>query len=386
MKIAWSIFLVFCGFQSLLSHNSLKIDSLQHELLTAVDTNKIVTLNSIAVYYIDEQPDSAIKYLKISLKNSKLINYDRGIAHAFGLMGNYYSIVGDYDVSEDYFDKSIGLYKTLGDKAKTAHFQIMKASLCIVQKNYVDAFLILNEVKTIADEKIRANVNYSIAYIYHEIENYEEALKYIHLSLKYYEKTNNNFQIAICNNFLGSIYSHLDKNDLALKYYNNSLKLVKDTVSNLDYALVIGNIGMIKNREKKYGEAIDMYQKAAEILVRPGDKLHLANIYNNMANTYYSLNKISKSEEYYQKAKTIYIGLNDEKRSALCLLGLANLYQETNPPELQRNITIYPYKKNCTLLYTDFTKPNRIIYLHLIIIKNIFWLKTAFLISIKKNQ
>jgi AraC-like DNA-binding protein len=202
-----------------------------------------------------------------------------------------------------------------------------------VQKKYVDAFLILNEVKKNADEKIGANVNYSIAYIYQEIENFEEALKYIHLALKYYEETNNNFQIAICNNFLGSIYSHLNKNDLALKYYNNSLNLVADTVSSLDYALVIGNIGMIKNREKKYGEAIEMYQKAAEIFDRPGDKLHLANIYNNMANTYFSLNSIVKSEEYYRRAKTIYIELNDEKRVASCLLGLANLQQETNPEQ-----------------------------------------------------
>jgi tetratricopeptide (TPR) repeat protein len=108
----------------------------------------------------------------------------------------HYNIIGDYDVSEEYYNKSIGLYKTLGDVEKTAHFQIMKASLYIVQKKYVDAFLILNEVKKNADEKIGANVNYSIAYIYQEIENFEEALKYIHLALKYYEETNNNFQIT----------------------------------------------------------------------------------------------------------------------------------------------------------------------------------------------
>ncbi len=333
MKNIWLILSLFCVFQNLSSQNKTIIDSLQDELSTAIDTTRIIILNSIANQYIERNPDSAIKYLKISLTNAELINYKNGIARAYGLMGNCYSITGDYDISDNYYNKSIGLYENLGNKSKTAHYQIRKAYLYIVQNNYIDAFLILNKVKEIADKKTEANVNYSIAYIYHEIENLEEALKHIQLSLKYYEKTGNIKLIANCNNFLGSIYYHLNKNDVALKYYNNSLELLKDTDLDKDYAFVIGNIGLIKDRKKKYKEAITMYQKAARILIMTVDKFPLANIYNNLASTYYSLNNYTKSEEYFQKAKNIYSALNDERSVALCLLGLANLQKESNPEQ-----------------------------------------------------
>ena len=333
MKSVWLIFSLFCISQNLSSQDKIKVDSLQNELLTATDTTRIIILNNIAQQYINNNPDSAIKYLEVSLESAKLLNYHKGIAVAYGLMGNCYSIIGDYDISENYYNKSIDLYEKLGNNAKTAHYQIRKAYLYIIQNNYIDAFSILNKVKESADEKIEASVNHSIAYTYHEIENFEEALRYIHLALKYYEKEGNIPQIANCNNFMGSIYYQLNKNDMALKYYNNSLNLIKDTLLGKDYAFVIGNIGLIKDREKKYDEAIVLFQKAAEILIRPSDKLALANIYNNLADSYYSINNYTKSEEYFDKAKIIYSELNDERGIALCLSGLASLQKESSPEQ-----------------------------------------------------
>jgi len=333
MKIGWLIFFLFCISHSLFSQDKEKIDSLFYELSIATDTTKVALLNNIASQYADNNPDSSIKYLEISLKNAELLKYENGIAEAYGLLGNCYSITGDYALSEDYYNKSINLYQKLGNKAKTANFQILKAYLHIVQGNYIDAFLILNKVKEDANDKIEARVNHSIAYTYHELENFEEALKYIHLALKYYEKVGNISQIANSNNFIGSIYYQLNDNDMALKYYNNSLKLSEDYPKDKDYAFVIGNIGLIKDQEKKYDEAIELFQKAALILTRPSDKMALANIYNNLADTYYSINDYAKSEEYFNKAKNIYLELNDERSVALCLLGLANLQKESNPKQ-----------------------------------------------------
>jgi len=301
-RIIVLLYFLFIGFYNLSSQDILIIDSLQNKLKTATDTNRIILFNNIANQYIYNNPDSAIKYLKTSLENAELINYGNGMATVFGLMGKYYSIIGEYDLSEEYYNKSISIFQKIGNKAKIAHYQMLKAYLYIVQGNYIDAFLILNKVKESADDKIEARVNYSIAYTYHELENLEEALRYIHLALKYYERVGNTSQIANCNNFIGSIYYQLNDNDMALKYYNKSLKFSQNNPKGKDYAFVIGNIGLIKNREKKYDKAIELFQKAALILTRPSDKMALANIYNNLADTYYSIVNYSKSEEYFNKA------------------------------------------------------------------------------------
>ena len=332
-RIIVLLYFLFIGFYNLSSQDILIIDSLQNKLKTATDTNRIILFNNIANQYIYNNPDSAIKYLKTSLENAELINYGNGMATVFGLMGKYYSIIGEYDLSEEYYNKSISIFQKIGNKAKIAHYQMLKAYLYIVQGNYIDAFLILNKVKESADDKIEARVNYSIAYTYHELENLEEALRYIHLALKYYERVGNTSQIANCNNFIGSIYYQLNDNDMALKYYNKSLKFSQNNPKGKDYAFVIGNIGLIKNRKKKYDKAIELFQKAALILTRPSDKMALANIYNNLADTYYSIVNYSKSEEYFNKAKNIYLELNDERSVALCLLGLANLQKKSNPKQ-----------------------------------------------------
>jgi len=332
MKIVLSIFSIFFFIQ-VSSQNLAKIDSLQKELITARDTNKVILLNNIAHEYIESHPDSAIEYLEISLKNAKAIKYENGIARANSLMGYCYIIIGDYASAEKYYNKSIDIYTKLGNKLKSSKYQVRKAYLYILQNNYINAFEILKKVKETADEKTEADVHHLIAFAYHQIENFEEALNHIHLALEYYEKEDDIQQIAKCNNFIGSVYYQLNKNDIALKYYTNSLNLIKEKDLGKDYAFVIGNIGLIKEKDGEYKEAIAKYQEAAKILITTADKFPLANIYYNLANAYYSLDNYSESEEYYQKAKNIYSDLNDEKSIALCLLGLANLQKESRPKQ-----------------------------------------------------
>ncbi|OYT16225.1 MAG: hypothetical protein B7C24_08850 [Bacteroidetes bacterium 4572_77] len=333
MKIALSIFSVFFFFIQVSSQNLIKIDSLQKELITARDTSKVILLNNIAREYIESQPDSAIGYLEISLKKAKAINYENGLARAHSLMGYCYIIIGDYSLAEKYYNKSINLYSELGNKLKSSKYQVRKAYLYILQDNYIDAFEILNKVKETADEKTEADVNHLMAFAYHQIENFEEALNHIHLALEYYEEEDDIPQIAKCNNFIGSIYYQLNKNDIALKHYTNSLNLIKDKGLDKDYAFVVGNIGLIKESAGEYKKAIAKYQEAARILITTADKFPLANVYYNLANSYYLLNNYSESEEYYQKAKNIYSDLDDEKSIALCLLGLANLQKESHPKQ-----------------------------------------------------
>src|SRR2546423_10468852 len=80
-----------------------QIDSLKKVLLTAKDTSQINCLNTLGKIYQEIKTDSALFYSHQVLSETKSLNYRKGAAEAFLVIGNIYLIRGDYKSAEQNF-------------------------------------------------------------------------------------------------------------------------------------------------------------------------------------------------------------------------------------------------------------------------------------------
>jgi len=333
MKLKITILIFTFALQSIYvnAQNHRVIDSLQNELKFAKDTVKVNLTNRIASIYADSEPDSTYKYVSISLKEATKINFERGLAITYEIFGEFYFNKGEYKLADENFNKSLKIYEKFDNNNDNniAGILIRKATISIKKNDMLNALTLLNKAKIIGNKTTISNCNYSIAYIYAMIENYEKSLFYIFSSLKYYETTKDSIKIAHCNNLMGHIYSNINNDSLALIHYTLSLNISK-TRSKRDYAYALGNIGIINNKKGKYELAISIYLKAAEIFIEIDDNYSLANTYNNLGNSYLELKQYQESERYFYLVKNIRTNLNDSAGLATNFLNLGNLYNNNN--------------------------------------------------------
>ena len=329
LKVTVFILLFFLHFTYVNAQNQQVIDSLQNELKIANDTTEINLLNKIAGLYINNYPDSTFKYANIAIQEAKKINFEKGLAFSYKALGGFYFNKGKYDLAEKNYIKALKIHENNTNSNEIARILIRLSSIRIIENNNETAILLLNKARDLGNDEIKSSCNYSVAVIYHYIENYEKSLQYIFLSLEYYMQTGDSIQMANCYNVIGSNYSRVNNDSLALINFNHALEIHKEN-SKIDYAYILGNIGVIYSNSNNNLQAIKVYLQAVKILLKIEDIHSLANIYINLGNSYRDLNNFIKAEDIYNKARDIFIELNDSSNLALYYNKMGILYNKNN--------------------------------------------------------
>ena len=328
-KIIITFFIFLLHFISVNAQNQQTIDSLLLEIKNANDTTEINLNIKIAEFYINNEPDSTLIYANIALEKAKSINFENGLSKAYQILGDYYNNIGEFNLSDENYDKALIIYEKLENKNNIALIYISKAGLKIIYNNFLEAFSLLNKAKILGNEQTISYCNYSLAFIYSMIENYEKSMQHILLSLKFYEAQKDNFQIAHCNNLIGDIYLKTNKDSLAFVHFTYALNIYKNR-SEKDYAFALGNIAIINRKQGKYKEAISTYEHVIEIYKNLNDIYNLAKSYLNLGNTYLETNNFTESEKYFNRAKKIYLDLNNPSGLSNIYQSLASLYKKNN--------------------------------------------------------
>ena len=328
-KGAFIILLLLLHFSLTNAQNQQVIDSLQNELKTANDTTEINLLNKIAQNYIYSASDSTFKYVSMAQKKAESMGYENGLAKTYRILGTYYYNRSNLYLSKKNYQKALHLYEKLELKNSIASIFLSLAAISMIENNFLEAFDLLNKAKNIGNEETINSCNYSIAIMYAKIENYEKALQYILLSLKYFENQKDSFNIAQSHNVIGYIYSCREEDSLALFHYTYALNLTKNN-NQKDYAVLLSNIGVINKTQGNFEEAKKKYLKAEEIYIQLNDLYNLAKTYINLGNLYFELSDFSESEKLYYKAHELHKTLNDTISFAIDYRNLAEIYKKQN--------------------------------------------------------
>ena len=243
-----------------------EIDSLENLLQKNVkeDTTKVNLLTELA--YEQDDIDTLFMYAQKAEKLAKELNFIKGEAVSYHLIGIYYQFTDNLPKAIEFFEKS----KELSEKNN--------------------------------NQEVLCNALLSIAIIYLYQSNYQVSLDYHLQSLKIAEKNNYEDVISGCYNNIGMIYQEQKEYTKAREFYKKSLKIDQQNQDSSSIATTFNNIGTVYFAEGNYEQALIYFKKAYEINEKTKDQFEIYVKLCNIGAGYYKQGKYTEALEFLEKS------------------------------------------------------------------------------------
>lgn len=261
------------------------------------DTLTVTQMNALARLLIQEkQFDRAFSYTQKALELSKKLDFKRGEANTYQVLGNFY--------------------------------EKQEKDLEAV-KNFAASLKIFEEI---GDEREAAFSYYYIGTLYDYQGDFPEALKNLYSGLKIFEKIGHKKGIGLCHSGIGIIYGNTGKNEEALRNYAIALKIWKEIGDVLGISECYNNIGLIYEYQGKYPEALENYFAALEIKKELGNKRGIAGVYNNIGAVYQRQGKYTEALENFLNSLKGFEEIDEKGGIAMSYLNIGIIESKLNRP------------------------------------------------------
>lgn len=257
-------------------------------------------------YFNMNAMDDYKKTTEIIISNSKKANDSVNLAKAYSYLGDYYGSKFESEKAYENYFHAENIYLKLNDQNKVAKTLLSKSVLQFNEKDFIgseksaiDALKILKQTN---NDALTYEANNLLGVIYHEISEFDNAIKYHNAALLILKKQNVPFEFqskATSLNNLGAVYQKNKNYKKALEYYYESLKsenILKDKP--FLYAAILDNVGFCEFKLKKLDLLPELFYKSLAI----NDSLkYFPGIINSNLNLseFYIYKKITVKAFYY---------------------------------------------------------------------------------------
>lgn len=226
-----------------------RVDSLLHELSGASDSLRVQIYYSLSMTFQYSQPDSAMYYGKLCLKEAKEQESKKNLGDAYINMGRLKRDNGSYDAALDDIFASLKIYREIKDSVQIANA--------------------INDI--------------SIVYAYSG--DGKKSLQYFEEALGIFSKTGDLKGEAQTLNNIGLVYLQFF-NDLktAEDYFLKSLEIKNKLGDKKDLGSTYGNLGKIMEENGRFNAALEYYQTAESLFREVDDQIFLVTNLLDQAN------------------------------------------------------------------------------------------------------
>ncbi len=253
-----------------------------------------------------------------------------GIASTNASMAEYANSKNDHINALQYYNKSLNLYKELGDVFNTG---LILYNIGLIQRymgNYGDA--LESHVKTLQIGK-QINNNELITqallgngFDYMLVKNYPEALKNQREALEIFTAIKDS--VGVSNAYYDIGVTHLWSGNLdeALVNHTKGLEIRKKLTNNGDIANSYNFISDIYQKKGKYAEALSNSLQSVKYAELYGESGYTINSYTTVGDIAIKMADYQNSAIYYNKALDLSRKLKNPRYEALSLKGMAEIY------------------------------------------------------------
>ena len=300
-------------------------DSLELVLKTAKeDTVKVNNLYSLSKQYRNiSNFEKAMQYAESALVLADKINYKRGKANAYNIIGNLYIYTSNYPEALKNSLAALKISEELRYKKGIVSSYNNIGIIYDTQGKYAEALenfsACLKIEEEIGNKKNIATSYNNIGYIYRNQGNYAEALEKYFASLKICEEIGDKVGIARSYNNIGIIYRIQGNYAEALETYLASLNIREEIGDKFGIASLYLNIGIVYGSQGKYAEALENSLASLKICEEIGDLQGVGYSYSNIGQVYEILGNYPEALKNYLASLKIYEEIVDKE-------GIANSY------------------------------------------------------------
>jgi len=293
-----------------------KADSLINQLQTATeDTIKINILSALCLELKHYDPPKALVYGRQGLAIAKKLNHKTGILLCSNILGAVCMNQGNYEQVIIYWQQSLRTSEELGDDNSIAETLNDIGEVNRLQGNfpkaldyYLQALKKSEELFLSAEQKgdkdeitkrkqLFAGCLSNVGIIYYYQNDLDKTIDYFLQSLKIWEETGDQYEIARSLDNLGVIYYNKGYNEKALEYHQKSLKIKEELGDKRGIASSLNNIGEVNRLQGNFDRALDYQKQSLKIKQELNDSRGIANSLNNIGETYYDQGNYAKAIE-----------------------------------------------------------------------------------------
>ena len=265
---------------------------------TSKDEDRISSGNKLIEHFLSlGKTDSLLKYFERTKEIAKKMEKPTEIGHFYREVGVIYAKYTEETMALEAFYKALEIGKQINDvflqTIPLLDASIVYTSLGNFEKAYEYQLTVLNilEQQEEKDLPIIAETHYYIGGNFFYQFNYRQALEHYEKSLSIQKDLNNKEGIYSCYGAIGSVYGELNDLDNATKYIRKSLEMAEEVGDELGVAYAMHNMGQNYFVLKEYDKAKSYFLKSKEIMEKfnhdPGlifARLSLAGIYIETGN------------------------------------------------------------------------------------------------------
>ena len=265
------------------------------------------------------------KLIRLCDDKSEMANI---MANALLSIGEVYSRQAQWELSINYLDKSIKIFRDESDTRGNIHCQNIlgtiygdQGNLNKAKENFEDALAALQELKDIT---LIGKIEINLGIINNMQGNYNEALSYFKRALLNFEKVGDLKRIAEIKQNLGMVYVKKKEYTAAINEFNESIELSirSNYMQNLGITYV--NKALVYLQLADFDLAAAFADKAMEIVNKINDKLSIAEVYKIKGIISRHKDNIDKAENSLLTSYRLNKDLNNQLNLAevACELGI----------------------------------------------------------------
>lgn len=264
---------------------------------------------------------------ELILKKSLQAKDSVSLAKAYSYLGDYYGSKFESEQAYQNYYAAEKIYIKLKDEDKVAKTLLNKSVLQFNEKDFIgsekSAIEALKILKKTNNDALTYEANNLLGVIYHELSEFDSAIKFHNAALQILKKENVPFEFqskATSLNNLGVVYQKKKNYKKALQYYYLSLKsenILKDKP--LLYSALIDNIAYCKFMLKDFESLPQLFYESLKL--RENLKIYNGIISSNLnlSEFYQYQNDLKKATYYANQAYTISKKSNLSRETLLSL-------------------------------------------------------------------
>jgi len=299
-----------------------------------VDSQKVITLNRIAMAYLPTIPKKSQNYAKQAQKLAEEIEYNLGLGKSFQILGESEAQQGHPTQALDYYWKALEVFEKLKVPQELAVTLFEIGEIYQAKNDFEKArkyYFRLQDMsdKLKDDRTLTIHAIENIALTYKLEKNYPRALYYLFQALN----ANRRFKrIPNINRNLGDIGEvyYLEKEvKRADEYLKNALKMAQETKDTTLISLNLGRLSELALLEQNLGQAEELALESFEFASQLNNKSLIKNTARTLSHIYEEKKDFVKGFEYL----SLYLAYKDtleQEANVRKIEGLQQAYEDKN--------------------------------------------------------
>lgn len=244
------------------------LNALRRQLNTTTDTTHVKAILDLSWHFMRSRPDSALYFGHLALLETRRIRFLRGEALAENALGVAYVMQANYGRAVEHNIKSFLVNQKIGNVSYYA-----------------------------------AAVN-NIGNDYYELEDNDNAIKYLELALTYAKKYNKPDVTSSALITLGNVYNRLKHDQEAMSHYNQGIELAQKTNNLSDVCYGYRSLGRFYADRRNFAKSLTALRKALSLRENRDDYGKLVD-HLSLATTFLAIPALDSAEQHISRAKKI---------------------------------------------------------------------------------